>query len=56
MSVTLEQLNKASQPDFVHALGEVYENSPWVPERAYDCRAFVCRLPATDPAALTAGR
>ncbi len=40
MSVTLEQLNKASQPDFVHALGEVYENSPWVPERAYAMRPF----------------
>lgn len=40
MSVTLEQLNKASQPDFVHALGEVYENSPWVPERAYAQRPF----------------
>ena len=46
MSVTLEQLNKASQPDFVHALGEVYENSPWVPERAY------ARKPFSDAAAL----
>ena len=46
MSVTLEQLNKASQPDFVHALGEVYENSPWVPERAY------ARKPFRDAAAL----
>ena len=46
MSVTLEQLNKASQPDFVHALGEVYENSPWVPERAY------ARKPYSDAAAL----
>ena len=40
MSVTLEQLNKASQPDFVRALGEIYENSPWVPERAYAMRPF----------------
>jgi 2-oxo-4-hydroxy-4-carboxy-5-ureidoimidazoline decarboxylase len=40
MSVTLEQLNKAGQPEFVRALGEVYENSPWVPERAYAMRPF----------------
>jgi 2-oxo-4-hydroxy-4-carboxy-5-ureidoimidazoline decarboxylase len=40
MSVTLEQLNKASQPEFVRALGEVYENSPWVPERAFAMRPF----------------
>lgn len=40
MSVTLEHLNKASQPEFVRALGEVYENSPWVPEQAYAMRPF----------------
>lgn len=40
MSMTLDQLNQASRPDFVHALGEVYENSPWVPERAYAGRPF----------------
>jgi 2-oxo-4-hydroxy-4-carboxy-5-ureidoimidazoline decarboxylase len=38
--VTLDQLNQASKPEFVRALGEVYENSPWVPERAYAARPF----------------
>lgn len=40
MSATLDQLNRAGKPEFVRALGEIYENSPWVPERAYDRRPF----------------
>jgi len=40
MSATLEQLNQATRPEFVRALGEVYENSPWVPERAFARRPF----------------
>ncbi|MBO0981288.1 thioredoxin domain-containing protein [Microbacterium sp. SD291] len=41
---------------FADAGLELFKGKGEVPERAYDCRAFVCRLPATDPAALTAGR
>src|SRR5690606_34222002 len=40
MSVTLEQLNKAPRPEFVRVLGEIYEHSPWVPERAYASHPF----------------
>ena len=40
MTATLEQLNRVSKPEFVRALGEVYENSPWVAERAFARRPF----------------
>jgi 2-oxo-4-hydroxy-4-carboxy-5-ureidoimidazoline decarboxylase len=40
MALTLEQLNQAGKPEFVRALGEVYENSPWVAERAAAHRPF----------------
>jgi 2-oxo-4-hydroxy-4-carboxy-5-ureidoimidazoline decarboxylase len=38
--LTLEQLNKAAARDFVAALGEVFEHSPWVAERASAQRPF----------------
>ena len=40
MTATLEQLNRVSKPEFVRVLGEVYENSPWVAERAFARRPF----------------
>jgi 2-oxo-4-hydroxy-4-carboxy-5-ureidoimidazoline decarboxylase len=40
MTATLEQLNKADKATFVAALGEIYENSPWVAERAFAVRPF----------------
>jgi 2-oxo-4-hydroxy-4-carboxy-5-ureidoimidazoline decarboxylase len=40
MTVSFEQLNQAGKPEFVRALGEVYENSPWVAERAFARRPF----------------
>jgi 2-oxo-4-hydroxy-4-carboxy-5-ureidoimidazoline decarboxylase len=40
MAVTLEQLNRADKAAFVTALGEVYENSPWVAARAFEARPF----------------
>ena len=40
MSFSLEQLNAFSQPEFVEALGWIFENSPWVAERAWHNRPF----------------
>ncbi len=40
MPVELEYLNKADKPAFVAALGEIYEQSPWVAERAFARRPF----------------
>jgi 2-oxo-4-hydroxy-4-carboxy-5-ureidoimidazoline decarboxylase len=40
MTVSFEHLNQAAKPEFVHALGEVYENSPWVAERAFARKPF----------------
>lgn len=40
MSLTLADLNRMSAPDFVAALGGIFEHSPWVPERAVDRRPF----------------
>ena len=40
MTVTLEQLNEADKATFVKALGEIYEKSPWVAERAFARRPF----------------
>ncbi len=36
----LEQLNVADQSTFVGALGGVFENAPWVAERAFAARPF----------------
>jgi 2-oxo-4-hydroxy-4-carboxy-5-ureidoimidazoline decarboxylase len=39
-NTTVAKLNKADKKQFVDALDEVYEESPWVPERAYADRPF----------------
>lgn len=41
---------------FAEAGLELFEGKSGVSERAYDCHAFVCRLPVSDPAALPAAR
>jgi len=40
VTVTLDQLNASSQPDFVGAVGDIFEHAPWVAERAYAARPF----------------
>ena len=42
--MTLWELNRLSAGAFVTALGEVFEHSPWVAERAYDRRPFASPL------------
>lgn len=37
---TLDELNRFTQPDFVEAVGWVFERSPWVAERAWLRRPF----------------
>lgn len=41
---------------FADAGFELFEGKSESPERAFDCRAFVCRLPVSDPAAVTRER
>ncbi|MFP3821398.1 hypothetical protein SB658_22115, partial [Bacillus sp. SIMBA_008] len=41
---------------FADAGFELFEGKAATVERAYDCRAFVCRLPVSDPAAISSGR
>lgn len=41
---------------FADAGFELFEGKAAVSERAYDCHAFVCRLPVSDPDALAAAR
>ena len=38
--MTLTELNAADRAGFVAALGEIFEHSPWVAERAFDHRPF----------------
>ena len=38
--MTLAELNAADRAGFVAALGEIFEHSPWVAERAFDDRPF----------------
>jgi beta-ureidopropionase / N-carbamoyl-L-amino-acid hydrolase len=38
--ITLERLNSISVPDFVAALGSIFEHSPWVPQRVAALRPF----------------
>ena len=38
--ISLDTLNRASKPDFVAALGGVFEHSPWVAEAVVDRRPF----------------
>ena len=39
-TLTLDELNAMAQSDFVAALGDVYEHSPWVAEAAWTDRPF----------------
>jgi 2-oxo-4-hydroxy-4-carboxy-5-ureidoimidazoline decarboxylase len=38
--VTIVELNTLDQAGFVHAVGWIFEHSPWVAERAYVARPF----------------
>ena len=38
--LTLELLGRLGRSEFVGALGDVFEHSPWVAERAFDDRPF----------------
>ncbi|MBL8334918.1 MAG: allantoate amidohydrolase, partial [Rubrivivax sp.] len=38
--LTLEQINAASQADFVRLLDGTYEHSPWIAEQAWQRRPF----------------
>jgi OHCU decarboxylase len=38
--VTVAELNACSQPRFVETLGWIFEDSPWVAERAWSSRPF----------------
>src|SRR5689334_13248159 len=38
--MTLAELNRFDQVEFVAALAGIYERSPWVPERAWSRRPF----------------
>jgi 2-oxo-4-hydroxy-4-carboxy-5-ureidoimidazoline decarboxylase len=40
MKLTLDDLNKADRAAFAAALGDIYEHSPWVAERAFAARPF----------------
>jgi 2-oxo-4-hydroxy-4-carboxy-5-ureidoimidazoline decarboxylase len=57
MTVTLEQLNAADKATFVRTLGEIYEKSPWVADRAFTSRPFatVAALVETMAASVAAG-
>jgi 2-oxo-4-hydroxy-4-carboxy-5-ureidoimidazoline decarboxylase len=39
-SITIEKLNSLDREDFVDAVGWVFENSPWVAERAWSGRPY----------------
>nr|WP_017202603.1 hypothetical protein [Microbacterium barkeri] len=41
---------------FADAGFALFEGKDTTAERAYDCRAFVCRLPVSDPAEVSATR
>lgn len=41
---------------FADAGFELFEGKDASTERAYDCRAFVCGLPVSDPAAVSVAR
>lgn len=38
--MTLAQINALAEPDFVRALGGIFEHSPWVAQRAFAARPF----------------
>jgi 2-oxo-4-hydroxy-4-carboxy-5-ureidoimidazoline decarboxylase len=54
--MTLNELNGCGQAQFVAALGQVFEHSPWVAERAFAARPFasVAALHAAMAAAMQA--
>jgi len=41
--MTLEELNSLDQDRFVEAVGWIFENSPWVAQRAWEHRPFASR-------------
>lgn len=41
MTLSLQQINAASQAEFVRLLDATYEHSPWIVERAWAARPFV---------------
>ncbi|MCM3159892.1 2-oxo-4-hydroxy-4-carboxy-5-ureidoimidazoline decarboxylase [Metabacillus litoralis] len=38
--VSIKQLNEVSHSDFIHLLKDIFEHSPWVPERTWNDRPF----------------
>lgn len=48
MKLNLDALNRASRTEFVGTLGEIYEHSPWVAERAFASRPFATVAALTD--------
>ena len=40
MPLSIEQINRMTQGEFTAALGWVFEDSPWVAERAWNSRPF----------------
>src|SRR5690606_39018158 len=38
--LSLDQINAASKSDFIAALGDLYEHSPWVVEAAFAARPY----------------
>ncbi|WP_262002529.1 thioredoxin domain-containing protein [Microbacterium sp. Mcb102] len=49
-------VSPAQSQAFTHAGFELFEGKDAAAERAYDCRAFVCRLPVSDPAEVSISR
>lgn len=49
-------VSSAQAAAFADAGFTLFAGKAGVPERAYDCRAFVCRLPVGDPAAIVRAR
>nr|WP_322996417.1 2-oxo-4-hydroxy-4-carboxy-5-ureidoimidazoline decarboxylase [Castellaniella sp.] len=39
-AMTLNELSSLSQSDFSRTLGDIFEHSPWIPERAWAARPF----------------
>ncbi len=48
MKLNLDTVNRASKAEFVGTLGDVYEESPWVAERAFASRPFATVAALTD--------
>ena len=39
-TLSIDQINQFSRPQFIEALGSVFEHSPWVAQAAFDLRPF----------------